>query len=365
MRWARWKRSSADVGRTNCARLIEPLESRVLLSVATDLTIGVGGYKSITYHAAGGASATIALTGGGSATVHFLGDSITQSVKNNAVTLKGSNITCSGLDATGTTSNSVLKVTTKAGTVSIGTISTDGSFKSIQGTGVALTSSVIIEGDIAQISVQRITGGTFLFGTATNAVIKVATNATFNIAAKAVKSITVGGSLTGSEFVFSNSTQGSATNLGTLSVKGAITGLKIISGGNLGNISASKLMNSTIFSGVGILGAGQSLPASTTDFVADNRINSLKLKKVAGVVSFSNDNVSAHDLGTLTLGGVLLSNGGTAFGLAATSFGSVNFVAGASGKTIQLKNVTSQSQVTSAVSKAGANLHDFQVNIVS
>jgi hypothetical protein len=54
-----------------------------------------------------------------------------------------------------------------------------------------------------------------------------------------------------------------------------------------------------------------------------------------------------------------------AFGLSATKYSSLNFVAGASGKTIQLKNVNSQSQVTDAVSKAGVDLHDFEVSVVS
>lgn len=341
--------------------LVERLESRVLLSATMELSIGAGGYKSITWHAAGGAKATITLTGGGSASVDFVGDSISQSIKSNAVTLTGSNITVAGVGATGTTSNSILNV--KGGKVSIGIISTDGSFKSIQGTGVTLTSSVIVVGTVGQISVQRVTGGTFEFGSATNAVIKVAGNATFSLLAKSVQSVTVGGSLTGTEFVFANSTQGSATDLGTLSVKGAITGLKIISGGSLGNISAAKLVNSTIFSGVGNLGAGKPLPTSTADYVADNQINSIKLKKVAGAVSFSGSEVSAENLGSLVLGGVLLSNGGTAFGLSAMKYSFLSFAAGASGKTIKLNNVTSQSQVTAALSNV--NLHDFEVNVVS
>src|SRR5215469_2453047 len=117
MRWAGWKAKAAARG--GHMQLVEPLESRVLLSVSMDLSIGAGGYKSITWHAAGGAKATIALTGGGSATVDFLGDSISQSIKNNAVTLAGSNITVAGVIATGTTSSSILNV--KGGAVGIGT----------------------------------------------------------------------------------------------------------------------------------------------------------------------------------------------------------------------------------------------------
>lgn len=353
--------------RRRTVHLVEPLEQRVLLSVGLDLTLGVGGYKSITYPAAGGPTATIALNNGGSATVTFVGNNISQSVKNNTITLSGSNIAISGVDATSTTNNSVLNVTTKGGTgtVSIGAISSNGSFKSIQGAAVVLTNGINVSGAVGQINVQRITGGTILIGTGVASVIKVATSATFNLVAAAVKSVTVGSALANSDFAFSRTTQGSMTDLATLSVKNSITGLMITSAGSLGNLSASSLLNSTIFSGVGNLGIGKPLPMSATDFNAVNKISSLKLKKTPGVVSFSNDLVSAHNLGALALGGVLLSNGLAKFGVSATKYNSLNFAAGASGKTLQLNNVTSQNQVNNAVSKAGVNLQDFEVIVAS
>jgi hypothetical protein len=337
-----------------------------LLSVATDLTLGVGGFKSINYPAAGGTTATIALNNGGSATVHFLGDSITQTVKNNTVTLAGSNISNTGIDGTSTTNNTVLNVTTKGGkgTLSLGRITSNGSFKSIQGTSVALTDGVVVTGAVGQINVQRITGGPITLGAGVATVIKVAVNASFDLTASAVKSITVGGALTNSNIMFLRATQGSMTDLATLSVKGSVTGVTIDSRGSLGNISATSLLNSTIFSGVGMLSLGQLLPNSSSEFTNVNKITSLKLAKKTGVVSFSNDYVAAHNLGTLALGGVLLTNGLLPFGLAATKYNSLNFVAGASGKTLQLNNVTSQNQVTNAVSKAGVDLQDFQVNVV-
>jgi hypothetical protein len=361
------QRGTIEPRRQRLRTLIEPLEQRVLLSVGLDLTLGVGGYKSITYPTVGGTTATIALNNGGSATVHFLGDSISQSVKNNTNTLSGSNIAITGVDATSTTKNSVFNVTTKGGTgtVSIGRITSNGSFKSIQGTAVALTNGVVVSGAVSQINVQRITGGPITLGTGVSTVIKVATNATFDLTAPGVKSITVGGNLTGSNITFLQATQGSMTDLATLSVRGLISGVTIDSRGSLGNLSATNMLNSTIFSGVGALGFGQLLPTSAADFTNVNKITSLKLKKTPGVVSFSDDYVSAHNLGTIALGGVLLSNGGIPFGLSATKYNSLNFVAGASGKTLQLNNVTSSSQVSNAVSKAGVNLQDFEVLVAS
>ena len=66
----------------------------------------------------------------------------------------------------------------------------------------------------------------------------------------------------------------------------------------------------------------------------------------------------------LALGGVLLSNGGVPFGLAANKYNSLSFVAGATGKTLNLNNINSQNQVTNAVSKVGVNLQDFVIRVV-
>ena len=113
-----------------------------------------------------------------------------------------------------------------------------------------------------------------------------------------------------------------------------------------------------------MLSLGQRLPGSASDFTAANKISSLKLKKIANTISFSNSLVAAKNLGSLQLGAVLLSNLGLPFGLAASKYNSLSFVAGAGGKTVNMNNVTSQSQVTNALSKAGVNLQDFQINVV-
>jgi hypothetical protein len=361
------ERSQREGAHQNRSFRIEPLEKRVLLSVTLDLVVGAGGVKSITYPALGGTTATVALNGPGSATVHFLGDSITPTTKNNATTLSGSNIAVTGIDGTSTTTNTVINVTTKGqkGTVSIGEITSNGSYKSIQGGQVVLTDGVVVTGSVGQINVQRITGGPITLASGVATVIKVATNASFDLTAGAIKSISVGGNLTNSSITFLRATQGSMTDVNSLSVKGSIDGLTVNSRGSLGNIAAVSLLDSTIFSGVGTLASGQLLPNSSGDFTNVNKISSLKLKKTTAVVSFSDDYVAAHNLGSLVLGGVLLTNGIIPFGLAANKYNSLSFVAGATGKTLNLNNVTTQSQVTTAVSNAGVNLQDFMVNVVT
>ena len=347
--------------------LVEPLESRVLLSVSLNVVLGSGGAKSVTYPALGGTTATVAFSGAGSATVHFQGDSISQSTKNNAVTLSGSNILVTGVDGTQTTTNTVLKVTTKngTGTVSMGEITSNGSYKSIQGTGLVLTDGAAVTGSIGNINVQRITGGSITLGTGVATTINVATDASFDLTASALKSIAVGGNLASSTITLLRATQGSMTDLSSLAVKGSITGLTLDSRGSLGNLSGTSLLNSTIFSGVGSLAFGQRLPNSSGDFTNVNKISSLKLKKSTGVVSFSNDLVSAHNLGSFALGGVLLSNGLLPFGLAANKYNSLTFVAGATGKTLNFNNITNQNQVTNIVSKAGVNLQDMVISVVA
>lgn len=346
---------------------IEWLERRLFLSVAMDVVIGAGAAKSVTFPAVGGATATINVTGGGSATVHFSGDSISQSTKSNAVTLSGANISATGIDGTQTTPNSVLKVTTKGGkgSLTIGQITTNGSFRSIQGTPVVLTNGVVVTGSVGQINVQGITGGPITLPVGATTTIQVATSASFDLTAGAVKSIKVGGNLANSTITLARATQGSMTDLSSLSVKGAITGLMLNSHGSLGTISATSMTGSTVFSGVATLATGQLLPNSNGDFDNVNKINSLKLKRTNGTISFANSYVAAHNLGSINLGGVLLSNGGTPFGLAANKYNSLSFVAGASGKTITVNNVTSQSKVTNAFSKAGVDPQDFQAKVVT
>jgi hypothetical protein len=344
---------------------VEPLERRVLLSVAVDVVIGSGGVKSVQYPALGGATATIVLNNGGSATVHFTGDSITPTTKNNATTLSGTNITVTGIDCTGTLTKTVLKATAKnnSGTFSLGRITTNGSFNDIVAPNAVLTDGAVISGSITDLNVQRITGGPIAIGAGTAAAIRIANNASFDLTAQAVKSVFVGGNLTSSSMAFLRATTGSQTDLASLTVNGTTSTLRIDSAGSLGNITTDALAASTIFSGVGRLAPGQVLPATASDFSSLNKINSIKLAKVSGNASFSNSYVSANTLGSMKIGNVLVSNLGAPFGLSAHKYNSLSFAAGASGKTINLNNVTNQDQITNAVSKAGVNLQDFQITV--
>ena len=345
--------------------LVERLESRTLLSVALDVTIGSGGVKSVQYPALGGANATIALNSGGSATVHVVGDSITPTTKNNATTLSGTNITVTGIDCSGTLTKSVLKATAKnnSGSFSLGRITSNGSFNDIVAPNAILTDGVVITGSLTDLNVQRITGGPLTIGTGTSAEIRVANNASFDLTASAVKSIFVGGNLTSSSIVLARATQGSQLDLNSLTVHGTISTLRIDSRGSIGNIVADALAASTIFSGVGNLALGQVLPTTSNDFSNINKINSIRLAKVSGNASFSNSYVAAYNLGSIKIGNVLVSNLGAPFGLSAHRYNSLSFTAGASGKTLNINNITSQTQVTNAVSKAGVGLQDFQVTV--
>jgi len=351
--------------RTSRPSLIEPLESRTLLSVALDVTIGSGGVKSVNYPALGGANATISLSNGGSAIVHFVGDTITPSNKNNATTLTGDNITVTGIDATSTSNRSVLKSTAKnnSGTFSLGRITSNGSFNNIIAPNAILTDGVVVSGSINDLNVQRMTGGPITIGTGTSAAIRVSNNASFDLTASAVRSIFVGGNFTSSSIILLAATQGNKTDLGSLTVHGTISTLRIDSRGSIGNVVADALAASTLFSGVGNLAAGQILPASSNDFSNINKINSIRLAKVSGNASFSNSYVAAYNLGSMKIGNVLVSNLGAPFGLSAHKYNSLSFTAGASGKTININNVTNQNQVANAVTKAGVDLQDFQITV--
>jgi hypothetical protein len=347
--------------------MVENLERRMLLSVSQDVLIGALGAKAVTFTDADGTKATITVKGGGSATVHLSGDTLSQTSDKSGVTVSGTNVAVTGITGSRTVRGTILRVTAKGGngTVSVGPVITDGALGTIDAKGVDLTGGITASGSITRITVNRITGGEVSVGDASTKLnLKVNSDASFDLSAPAVNSISVGGNLTDSTLTFTAPTTRGVVDLRNLSVGGAITSTKVDSEGSIGTISARKMVGSSVFAGVSIA-PGKALPTSDAEFSSADSIGSVKLKKVAGTPSFINSDIAAHSLGTLNLGVVQLSNGGHPFGVASGKIGSASVVDDSTGTEVKLHDAQTQAEVDDAVSKDHVDLHDFQLNVVA
>jgi hypothetical protein len=340
----------------------------MLLSVSQDVLIGALGAKAVTFTDADGTKATITVKGGGSATVHLSGDTLSQTSNKSGVSISGTNVAVTGITGSRTARSTVLRVTTKGGngTVSIGPVTTDGAIGTVDAKGVDLADGITASGSITRITVNRITGGAVSVGDASTKLnLKVNSDASFDLTAPAVNSISVGGNLTDSTLAFTAHTTGNAVDLRTLSVGGAIINTKVDSEGSVGTVTAAKMIGTSILAGVSKLAPGKALPTSDAEFTSADSIGSVKLKKVAGTPSFINSDVAAHSVGTLNLGVVQLSNGGQPFGVASGRIGSASVVDDSTGTDVKLHDARTQAEVDDAVSKDHVDLHDFQLDVVA
>ena len=226
--------------------------------------------------------------------------------------------------------------------------------------------TVSVAGSASKMTVHRITGGEVRIGDGGGKLsVKVGSDASFDLTAPAVKSVAVGGNLSDSTLTLTSPTAGKSVDLATLSVAGAITNTKVDSEGSIGTVSASTMVNSSVFAGVGTLASGKVLPTTDAEFSSADSIGAVKLKKVAGTPSFIDSDIAAHSIGSLSLGVVQLSNGGQPFGVAAGKIGSASAVDDSTGATVSVHGATTQAEVDDALSKEHADLHDFELKIVS
>ncbi|MDB5288771.1 MAG: peptidyl-prolyl cis-trans isomerase (rotamase) - cyclophilin family [Phycisphaerales bacterium] len=153
-------------------------------------------------------------------------------------------------------------------------------------------------------------------------------------------------------------------DLGTLSLTGGISTSSIRSAGNIGRIAALNLVTSTLFAGVGTLGAGVVLPTALTDFTAPASIGSVTFHPRPKAIGFLGSFIAAQSVGNLSLASTDVNNGGNAFGVAAHSIG--HFVANNAtpAEKFDLKNLTSASQLATIVAAQKLTLSDLHIVLV-
>lgn len=157
--------------------------------------------------------------------------------------------------------------------------------------------------------------------------IKTKADAAGNIAARLIKSLSVGGNLTASDIhltLESDPLNPKLTALGKLAVKGIADGLDLRARGSLGAMSFGATLNSTVFAGITDNTTG--LPTTAQQIQSVASIASIKINGVAGApFGFDNTFLAAANIGVVTIAFPNYDNDGTPFGLAAQTLTSLTY----------------------------------------
>ena len=326
------------------------------------VALGTGGERSVSFTSASGKPVTVSFSGPGSATVTFTGTGLSSTVnakhKTAVITGAAADTGIADISTTGTTARSALTVASKGGALNIVSLNTNAAIGAINAAPVTLTGSTILAGPVSKLTLGSLSGASLAFSGAAGAVtIGPVANSVINSSAP-IKSLTVRGDVSGSSIDLTAPTTGKATDVGKLTVTGAISSSFINSTGSLGSVSAAALAQSSLYAGV-TPANNASLPASLAEFTTQSTIASVKIGALTG------SDISAFAIGKAAFGLVHLANGGVPFGIAATSIASLSGKTDASTK-FNLKKLTSQSLVASELAKEKLTLTgtDLQILII-
>ena len=154
-----------DVGSSPASATVSQVRGSQQTTGGADVILGTGGAKQLRFTDADGTVATIALKTG-SATVHFDGTNITTTTVKGIETVAGTNVVVRSITATGTTASSTLSIKTKGGDnlITVGGISTDGSFKAIIAKTSELTGNLSVAGTLGKLQLASASGGAITIG---------------------------------------------------------------------------------------------------------------------------------------------------------------------------------------------------------
>lgn len=378
---------------------------------AVGTVLGPGGFKQIRFTDADGTLTTLSLTGPGNANVQLNGTITGGSLSKTGVrTVTGSDLSISAIALTGTTGATTLNVTGVGGNglVEIGSITDDASLRDINATRGALSGDLMIAGSAARITLNSATGGTITVGgtggavalaiasatgeavTSSEAIASVqstswlaagnGTSAQFSapsvgrftvtrelnadLVAASVAAVNAG-SITASTWsvdgTLTSLSAGSITGLnltagsiGRITDRGAATQDVVNSSGNIAAISALSMTGTRIDAGNPPLDAS-GLP---TMFPTPATIRSVSVDRGG----FSDSAIGAASLGSVNLGSVSSTNGGTPFGVGAHQISLLT--ATVDGKRLILRNPASESDVAAALANASITPNDLTIRIV-
>jgi hypothetical protein len=301
----------------------------VLSGNELSITVGDTGTKSLTFTDADGTDVTVTYKGG-NANVLLSGSGLAQQQSGKGTVVTGTGVDLTSIAITGATGSGALTVTGKGGDglVRLGSVTSDGSLKSISGKQVVLSNGMAVNGSAGKVDLLRATGGTISMsgtGPAVSLTADTLTDTDVNVAGQ-IKSLklnaynksagTIHGIDAGSvgKVAVSGDYQGNLTSragLGGATVKGGIGGgAWNVGAGSAGKISAGSIAEdwsgnfSSALSGLSVTGdmGGQlNAPAVKSLNVKGNLRNALL------VVSDPNAGATAT-LGKLTVGGTIANS---------------------------------------------------------
>jgi cyclophilin family peptidyl-prolyl cis-trans isomerase len=331
----------------------------------TTVSVGSGGAKIVRFTDPDGTASQVSITGPGSASISLTGSGLTQSTKAGILTVVGTPSSVS-INATGTSAASTITITGRGGNglVNLAGLSSTGAFKTINATTTSLAGTSTIAGSVGTLSLNNLTGSL-----SAAAIGKVAVKGALagSLTASSVGKTTTG-SLAGSWAVSGSagsisttSVSGFTGSLGSLPkliVKGSVSNSTIRTTGNISILQAGGLADTDFYAGISSSVAAGTLPTAA-DLAGSSAISSVKIGKSGYVGSI----LAAADLGKIALGFVSLTNNSTPFGLATEQITALTATIDLKTK-LNLKNVTTQAQVTTALTKAGITPEDFNIAII-
>lgn len=323
-----------------------------------DIIIGKGANKSVRFVDADGTVTTFTQSGAGTTTIEFSGDTISQATIKGVVVIGGTNVTADTITGAGTNQTSGLTINAKGGngSVDVGSITTNGTYKSITARTTNLLDNLSNSAAVGNVIFGSISGANISAASLGN--LQVMGNANLVLNAGFVRTVQVHGTLSNSTLTL---TGAGTVDLAKLTA-GGVTGSMITATGNLGALNVGSLLNSQIYAGIATLSSG--LPQTSTDFVAQDLIKSINIKKAKGLATFINSDIAAAQIQTANLGNVQFSNGGTKFGLAAHLIKSVTIGDPTTNKSVGVHNITTSATVSTALTAKGINVGDLVVNII-
>lgn len=158
--------------------------------------------------------------------------------------------------------------------------------------------------------------------------VKVAGTLSGQWNALSVHSLSVGADIADLTMTLTGPVDSKVQDLSSLTVKGWIRQSRILSGGNIGSVTAGGLWDADIFAAVIGNPPATGLPDPATDFLAQAAIKSVTVKGTVDDGSgFStiNTNIAASALGKVSLRNALADNASTPWGLAAHTLASYSY----------------------------------------
>lgn len=183
--------------------------------------------------------------------------------------------------------------------------------------------------------------------------------ATMDLTAEMVGSMTVAGALTNSTISLTQPLSSVVFDVNSFYVGGEIEDSTIESAGSIRAFSAQSMDGSGLYVGM----VNPALPATTSDFANTAEIRTITLRRSASA-SFSDSNIAAYDLGTVDLGAVQTSNGGTPFGVAGHSIASITLVDQTTRRSAHATNPASAAAFSQVLVSRGIAQGDLVVEIV-